>query len=1186
MEQAAPQNSTSAPVLVANKPAQQNQLAELLASEQKPTEGGELVLYHKPPEEKPAEGSLTKAIPFHPPAEEKASKEVSDELVGRKILAKELGLKVLWPPADSPDADKVDVDVVAIHGIGVEPGRAWSTKTGFNWLKEESMLPSLIPNARIMAFGYNSIWFGEDAVQLPLASAADNLLSALRSKRKKRPSRPLVFICHCFGGLVVQKALCIAKLHDKRWPGIYASTTGVVFLGTPHRGTGTMLTTTVLLEAIARARKVHSAVLNALHKESEVLTDLVNEFTSVCSDADYALKLYCFFETMSSKVLKIVDKKRTEEEFVVDRASGTLHGYEQQGLPLDHFSLNKFDEPDDNNFERVSDAIQSFVEASHDVMKRRQETMGLVPPPSSISSPTSLAKPRPRGTLFQSPLPRDSNFVGRKDILQRIEQKFEEPDRHRVALCGHTGTGKTYTASEYAYRYIDTFPDAKVLWISAQTAEQFEQSFKNIGILLGITGIKDPQNNPLSLVKRYLSQEAHGQWLMVIDGVDDPYTVGQNPARKLKEYLPISRTGSILITTSNRLWASELVKISTEQQNDDILTLSALTKDEATLLVRGRLSADAASNDQISDLVEALNGSSIALAQAAAYIQNTKSTVKDYLTTFKARAPRLSSDLSKETTGQDGPLNTQSCAVRAFEVLFEYVQKSSPESAELLQLICIFDLQFVRRFLLNNYFSNKRQVADSLAILVRFELVTATLDDVSLTASRLVQQCTRAWLKQENHEDYISQQALGLLAQIFPSAESEQWETCDILYPFAQSVLAFKPSPLKIHDRAQLVLNISAYHSNFKRFDAAAKILEDSLKLQESGEKDEALVEKTKQSLKLCNDITQSAKEGGGTARTPGQNLLLASKRASALNKVQDCMELSKPFMDAERLHEVEAMSQEALQECEASEALGVDHEDTIKIADSLAIAYQGQGRYAEALAVHQRILTWCEKNRSKNHLDTLRQKYNIALVYDCQGQYQEAERLYREALAGAESNPLVGPNHPEALRMLCSLAAVLDTQGHSADAEKMFEKAREGQEEQLGYYHPDTLLTLHNLAISAQGRNDLNEAEERFLEVLEGQERTLGANHSATLRTLGNLAFNYQLKGENQKAENCYQLALEGQAKRLGEKHPDTIHTKQLIEEFHKDIRKRGLEAQKPKKVPASAGTKKVVKRKKKATV
>jgi hypothetical protein len=109
------------------------------------------------------------------------------------------------------------------------------------------------------------------------------------------------------------QSLCIAKLHDKRWPGIYDSTTGVVFLGTPHRGTGTMLTSAVLIQAIARARKVHPAVLNALVKESEVLTDLVNEFTSVCSDTDYSLKLFCFFETMSSKVMKIVDKKATEE---------------------------------------------------------------------------------------------------------------------------------------------------------------------------------------------------------------------------------------------------------------------------------------------------------------------------------------------------------------------------------------------------------------------------------------------------------------------------------------------------------------------------------------------------------------------------------------------------------------------------------------------------------------------------------------------------------------------------------------------------------------------------------------------------------------------------------------------------------------------------------------------------------
>jgi hypothetical protein len=383
--------------------------------------------------------------------------------------------------------------------------------------------------------------------------------------------------------------------------------------------------------------------------------------------------------------------------------------------------------------------------------------------------------------------------------------------------------------------------------------------FRNIGVLLGITGIKDPQNNPLSLVKRYLSQEAHGQWLMVIDGVDDIYTLGQNPAKQLKECLPISRTGSILITTSNRLWASELVKISHEQQNDDILTLSALTRDEATSLVSGRLSAGAATKDQLNDLVEVLNGSPMALAQATAYIQNAKSTVKDYLTIFKARAPHLLSDQSKETTGQDGVLNTQSCAIRAFEVSFEHVQNTSPETSELLQIICIYDLQFVRRFLLNNYFSNKRQAADSVLTLVQFELVAATVDNISITADQLVQKCTRSWMRQENQEEYISHQALGLLVQIFPTAESEQWETCDILYPFARSVLAFKPSPLKLHDRAKLVLNIAAFHSNFKRFDTAAKILGDSLKLQEeNGDKDEALIEKTKKVVRNPLSVSTS----------------------------------------------------------------------------------------------------------------------------------------------------------------------------------------------------------------------------------------------------------------------------------------------------------------------------------------
>lgn len=91
-----------------------------------------------------------------------------------------------------------------------------------NWLADDDMLPGRLPNARIMAFGYDSIWFGQDPIKVSVSNIATRLLSTLQSVRKvgglRIPQlalsntalqdsfeRPLVFVAHCFGGLVVEK---------------------------------------------------------------------------------------------------------------------------------------------------------------------------------------------------------------------------------------------------------------------------------------------------------------------------------------------------------------------------------------------------------------------------------------------------------------------------------------------------------------------------------------------------------------------------------------------------------------------------------------------------------------------------------------------------------------------------------------------------------------------------------------------------------------------------------------------------------------------------------------------------------------------------------------------------------------------------------------------------------------------
>ncbi|KAK3947252.1 hypothetical protein QBC32DRAFT_93420 [Pseudoneurospora amorphoporcata] len=177
----------------------------------------------------------------------------------RNVTSNDTGLKVLYQPKDKSSAK---LDIVAVHGIGAHPDHTWSEDIApqksdpseqdtkersscyVNWLADPTMLPSALPKARIMRYGYMSKWFGTDATQTNVNIVAPKLLMELKLERKlggegppsDMEKRPLLFIAHCFGGLVVMQALLEAARNPKDWPGIYNAVIGIVFFGTPFRG--------------------------------------------------------------------------------------------------------------------------------------------------------------------------------------------------------------------------------------------------------------------------------------------------------------------------------------------------------------------------------------------------------------------------------------------------------------------------------------------------------------------------------------------------------------------------------------------------------------------------------------------------------------------------------------------------------------------------------------------------------------------------------------------------------------------------------------------------------------------------------------------------------------------------------------------------------------------------------------
>jgi hypothetical protein len=66
----------------------------------------------------------------------------------------------------------------------VTEGGAETKKIRTNWLESPDMLPKAIPKARIMRYGYDSQWFGENAVKQRLATVAKELLFWLEQARR------------------------------------------------------------------------------------------------------------------------------------------------------------------------------------------------------------------------------------------------------------------------------------------------------------------------------------------------------------------------------------------------------------------------------------------------------------------------------------------------------------------------------------------------------------------------------------------------------------------------------------------------------------------------------------------------------------------------------------------------------------------------------------------------------------------------------------------------------------------------------------------------------------------------------------------------------------------------------------------------------------------------------------------
>ncbi|CDM32514.1 hypothetical protein DTO012A8_4404 [Penicillium roqueforti] len=211
------------------------------------------------------------------------------------------GIQELYRSCGEP----VEVDIVAVHGLNGHATGSWTSKPQeICWLSNASFLPRYIPRARVLVWGYNASIFSQNG-KAPSADRvlqhAQTLVSQLEADRdlEDAAKRPIIFVCHSLGGIIVKRALAYAESRVRLTHiySIYVCTFAILFFGTPHQGSSkaNILSSLQKIVSIATPKAaidLESGLVNALEKESEVLQNITDQFTPLMSN----FRVFFFWE--------------------------------------------------------------------------------------------------------------------------------------------------------------------------------------------------------------------------------------------------------------------------------------------------------------------------------------------------------------------------------------------------------------------------------------------------------------------------------------------------------------------------------------------------------------------------------------------------------------------------------------------------------------------------------------------------------------------------------------------------------------------------------------------------------------------------------------------------------------------------------------------------------------------------
>jgi tetratricopeptide (TPR) repeat protein len=567
---------------------------------------------------------------------------------------------------------------------------------------------------------------------------------------------------------------------------------------------------------------------------------------------------------------------------------------------------------------------------------------------------------------------RNRSFSGRGELLEQLHASLQAEATAAVvptgAVHGLGGVGKTELALEFAHRFASDYDIA--WWIPAEPPTSATRALAVLAGRLGVEQVADQSEMVAELFDRLRQRD---RWLLIYDNAEQP--------RHLEGLLPPGGGGHVLVTSRYGAWG----------KLGSALRLDVLARSEAVAFLARRTGVtDKAALDL---LANELGDLPLALAEAAAFLEETPTDIGEYLELVRQRA--------RELFGLVQPLEDehpdQRRVATVWSLSLDQVHQKAPATEALLQL-CAFLAPEIPRGLprgrpqllpaeLAQAASDPLGYNRILAVVGRYSLATVTPTMVSV--HRLVQSVIQARLGEEGERRW-AEVAVGLLRASFPneSWEVATWPTCEPLLPHVLAVAGHAERLGVAGEQAGWLLDRAArYLQKRGQYQPAKSIAERALRVTEAA-------------------LAPDGPEVAWRHDTLGGVLRALGDLAGARVQLERAVEIGEA-------------------------ALGPNHPDLAIRRNNLGIVLQDLGDLAGAQAQLRRALEIGEAALGPNHPDMASWCNNLGRVLWALGDLEGARVEFERALEISEA--ALGPDHSNVAAIRSNLNRVLQAlQGDS----------------------------------------------------------------------------------------------------------------------------------------------------------